>query len=128
MKTLLFSLSLILFISFSGTAAAQTKSETFVVSGECGMCKKKIETAAKEAGATYAVWNVESKKLAVKYDSKTTSTAKIQQGIAQVGYDTPAVAATEEAYKSLHECCQYERAAKLATTDSVEKTPVAPKQ
>ena len=92
-------------LSFSQT----TKNESFKVSGECGMCKKKIEKAAKEAGATYAVWNTSSKILTVKYNSVSTSTAKIQQKIAGVGYDTPAYKATDEAYNSLDECCQYAR-------------------
>ena len=52
------------------------------------MCKKKIETAAKDAGATYALWNEESKELTVKYKSTSTNTAKIEKQIADVGYDT----------------------------------------
>lgn len=113
MKTLqVFLLFVIISLSFS--AAAQTKTETFAVSGECGMCKKKIETAAKAAGATYAVWNVDSKKITVKYNHASSSAAKIQQGIAGAGYDTHAAKASDSAYNSLHECCKYERTAKAA--------------
>lgn len=105
MKTL-FSLVLLFVTSI---AFAQTKTETLKVSGECGTCKKKIETAAKKAGASYAIWDKETKELTIKYDSKKTTTNKIETAIAAAGYDTPDVKATEEAYKKLDDCCQYER-------------------
>lgn len=114
----------ILFLSFfslllSVGALAQTKTETFAVSGECKMCKKHIETAAKEAGATYAVWNVDSKKLTVKYNSESSNAAKIQQRIAGAGYDTPLARASDSAYNSLDDCCQYKRTAQ--TTPALDK-------
>lgn len=92
------------------TGFAQTKTTAFKVAGECSMCKKKIEKAAKDAGATFAVWNVNSKLLSAKYSSAATDKSKIEEAIAAAGYDTPDVKATDEAYKALDECCQYERA------------------
>lgn len=89
--------------------SAQSKTEKFKVAGECGMCKKKIEKAAKDAGASYALWNTESKELTVKYASTSSNKAKISKAIANVGYDTPDFKATDEAYNSLHDCCKYER-------------------
>jgi copper chaperone CopZ len=120
MKSLILSL---VFVLIAGTGFAQTKSETLKVSGECGSCKKKIESAAKKAGATYAVWNVDSKELTVKYESTSTSSAKIQKAIAEVGYDTPDFKATDEAYNKLDGCCQYDRtsAATDKKTDSTGK-------
>jgi periplasmic mercuric ion binding protein len=109
MKTLKIFLLFSLFILFTQLVNAQTKSATFKVAGECGMCKKKIETAAKNAGATYALWNETSKVLTVKYKSQSSSEAKIQESIAAVGYDTPNSKATDEAYNKLHDCCKYER-------------------
>jgi hypothetical protein len=107
MKTLFF----LLFISIASFGFAQTKTETFKVSGECGSCKKKIESAAKKAGASFASWDVDSKELKIKYNSTSTNTAKIQQAIAAVGYDTRDYKATDEAYNGLDKCCQYERTA-----------------
>ena len=110
MKTLrLFSFIVSCLIITSTTFAQKEKTETFKVSGECGMCKKKIEKAAKEAGASYASWSPESKILKVTYNVTASSTAAIQHSIANKGYDTPQYKATEEAYKSLDECCQYPR-------------------
>jgi periplasmic mercuric ion binding protein len=114
MKTLQLFLLSFVFLSFSHIATAQEKTDTLKVSGNCGMCKKKIETAAKTAGASFAQWNADSKMLVVKYNSTTANAAKIQQSIAKTGYDTQDVKATDEAYNNLHECCQYNRTAAVA--------------
>lgn len=116
MKTLKSLFLSFFLISLSTIAVAQTKSETIKVSGECGMCKSKIEKAAKSAGASYALWDVDKKVLTVKYDSKSSNAAKIEKAVANVGYDTQNVKATEEAYNNLHGCCKYERA--QAATDA----------
>jgi copper chaperone CopZ len=122
MKTLhTFFIACLLFLA--GTTIAQTtdgtKSETIKVWGSCGMCKKTIETAAKDAGATAAVWDKNTKMLAIKYDAGQTSAQKIQEKIAAAGYDTRDFRANDEAYKNLEECCQYKRK---------EATPAKPKQ
>ncbi len=114
MKTLrIFSLTTLLMavaiLSLPKDSFAQAKSATLKVSGECGMCKKKIEKAAKDAGATYALWNKDTKILTIKYTSASTNTAKIEKKIAGVGYDTPDFKASDEAYNNLEKCCQYER-------------------
>ncbi|MBL7745784.1 MAG: cation transporter [Chitinophagaceae bacterium] len=102
------------------TVSAQTKTESFKVSGNCGMCKTKIEKAAKDAGAKDATWNADTKTLTVTYKSSTTNTAKIQEKIAAVGYDNEGAKATEEAYKKLHGCCQYDRGATDAKADGAK--------
>ena len=106
MKSLFLSF---LLIAITSVGFAQAKSESFKVSGECGSCKKKIESAAKKAGASYAAWNVDSKELTIKYNSTSTNTAKIQKAIAAAGYDTPDYKASDDAYNKLDGCCQYER-------------------
>jgi hypothetical protein len=116
MKTLQILFFSFLFISLSTIGFAQTKTEKFNVSGECGTCKKKIEKAAKSAGATYALWNTDSKLLTVKYNSTSSNKAKIEQAIADAGYDTPDYKATDDAYNKLDECCQYERSAASSST------------
>jgi hypothetical protein len=79
------------------------------VSGNCGSCKKHIEKAAMDAGATTATWDKTTKLLALTFDANKTNTDKIETAIAGVGYDTEHKVATEEAYKKLDECCQYDR-------------------
>jgi periplasmic mercuric ion binding protein len=109
MKTINKVLFSFLFLAFSFTALAQAKSETIKVSGACGMCKKTIEKAAKSAGATYAVWNKETHELEIKYAGGNSN--KIQQAVANAGYDTPNFKATNAAYEKLDDCCKYDRAA-----------------
>ncbi|RYY81152.1 MAG: copper chaperone [Chitinophagaceae bacterium] len=120
MKYVLSFLAVILLLFVTNSTFAQAKKETIKVAGECGMCQKTIETAAKKGGASFASWNVDSKLLTVRYDAKKTSTTRIEQAVAAAGYDTPEVKATEEAYNKLHACCQYERgdAAVKACCDS----------
>lgn len=112
LKTLLFSLS---FLLFAAVASAQTKTEKLAVSGECGMCKSTIEKAAKAAGASFALWDVDSKVLTVKYNNSSTNAAKIEKAVANSGYDTKNVKASNEAYDKLHACCKYDRTATAET-------------
>lgn len=118
MKTLKISFLSFLLLAIASIATAQTKTEQINVSGECGMCQSTIEKAAKTAGASYAVWDVDAKVLTVKYNSTTTNTAKIEKAVAKAGYDTKNVKATDEAYKSLNGCCQYDRNASPETKAS----------
>ena len=90
-------------------ANAQTKTEVIPVSGNCGMCKGNIEKAAKKAGVSAADWNKDTKMLTVTYNSKATDATKIQQSVADVGYDTKDIRAADEVYNKLHGCCKYER-------------------
>lgn len=87
---------------------AQSVTEKIKVSGNCGMCEKKIEAAAKDAGARKADWDKSSKILTVKYDQKETSNDAIQKKVAETGYDTEKYTASMEAYNKLHSCCQYD--------------------
>ena len=118
MKTIrIFSLAS-LFMAFAMMVSAQAKTETFKVSGNCGMCKSNIEKAAKDAGAKSATWNADTKDLIVTYKSSTTNSAKIQEKIAAVGYDNVGAIASTESYNKLHGCCKYERT--MATTDAAK--------
>lgn len=114
MKTLQIIILSAFIILAPSVFAQSVKKETFKVAGVCGMCKKKIETAAKSAGATQALWNVNSKELSVTYAVASSGTDKIQQSIAAEGYDTPKFKATQQAYAKLHGCCKYERVAEKA--------------
>lgn len=117
MKSLKIFSFVALFTAVSMVAVAQTKTETFKVSGNCGMCKSKIEKAAKEAGAKDASWDADTKEMTVTYKSSSTNTAKIQQKIADVGYDNAGFKSTAESYNKLHGCCKYDRDASTATMD-----------
>lgn len=113
LKAFFFSFS---FLLITAVAVAQTKTEKIAVAGECGMCKAKIEKAAKSAGASYAAWDADSKVLTVKYKNTSSNTAKIEKAVARSGYDTQSVKATDEAYNGLHACCKYDRTAAASSS------------
>lgn len=83
----------------------------FKVYGNCGMCEKRIEKAAKIKGVSFADWDVDSKMLTVHFDAKKVKPTKIHQAVAGVGHDTDKVRAEDKVYNKLHECCLYDRPA-----------------
>lgn len=89
--------------------AQSSKTETFKVQGNCGSCKKHIETAAKLPGVSKAVWDKNSKVMTLVYDPAKVSSDEVQKKIAAVGYDTEKYRGDDKAYAQLDECCQYER-------------------
>ncbi len=108
MKTLkIFSLAAVSML-LSTVIIAQSKTETFKVSGNCGMCKKTIEKSLSHEGIE-ADWNKNTKMIKVSYDSLKYTNAQINEFIAASGYDTEKQTGNDSAYNNLHECCKYER-------------------
>lgn len=89
--------------------AANLKTDTFKVWGNCGMCKKTIEKSLKVEGVSKANWNEDSKIISVSYDPAKITLDQVQRNIAAVGYDTDSHRGDDKAYTDLPECCQYER-------------------
>jgi copper chaperone CopZ len=87
-------------------------SGSFLVLGNCGMCKSRIEKAAKDAGASKAEWDNDTRMLTVEFKEKKTSLEKIQQQVAAVGHDTDKFKATDDVYDKLPGCCKYDRSGK----------------
>ena len=123
MKTLIIAFAIIFGSSFTNISNAQIvlKNETINVWGNCGTCKKHIEKAAKSAGASTAIWNEDSKKLELTFNTNKTSSLKIQQAIANVGYDTQDITGNKVAYNKLDKCCQYDRKAGASVTSAVKQ-------
>jgi copper chaperone CopZ len=88
---------------------ASTKTETLNVSGNCDMCKARIEKAAKIEGVSKADWDTKSKILSVTFDPAKTNMDLIGKKIAAVGHDNGKVKADDKAYSALPGCCKYER-------------------
>jgi len=82
----------------------------FHVSGNCEMCKERIETAAKSVkGVISAQWDIESKLFHVTYNSSLTNVKVIQKAIADVGHDNDGYRAPDEVYEKLPQCCLYRK-------------------
>ncbi len=104
-----------LFLLGAVTVFAGEKTEKFKVYGNCGMCEKTIEKAAKSVeGVQLADWNKETKMMEVTYDDAKTDIHKVHTAIAKAGYDTEMHKAPEAAYKELPSCCKYDRPAEKA--------------
>ncbi len=89
---------------------SDSTTESFKVYGNCGMCKRTIEGSLNDQEGIYSSnWNKETKIMEVNYNSSLISLDEIKKKITAVGYDTEEYRASEETYKGLPECCQYER-------------------
>lgn len=99
-----------LFIGMTSLFAKDGKTEEIKVYGNCGMCKTRIEKAAKSVeGVSKATWDATKKMLKVTYDDTKTTALKIEEAVAKVGHDTDHVKADNKTYDALHGCCKYDR-------------------
>lgn len=94
---------------FAMTAFAQSKTESFKVYGNCGMCKKRIDKAATLEGVTKADWNKDTKMMSVTYDAGKVNMDAIQKKVAEIGHDTEKYTAEDKVYEKLPGCCLYDR-------------------
>ncbi|WP_299669597.1 heavy-metal-associated domain-containing protein [uncultured Polaribacter sp.] len=112
MKKFIFLCSIFL-LGFSVQAQEEVKKKknakvAFEVDGICGMCKKRIETAAlKTKGVKFAIWDVKSHQMNLIMDERKTSLDTIKKNISKVGHDVKGFKASDEAYNSVHPCCKY---------------------
>lgn len=83
------------------------KTETIKVSGNCDMCKARIEKAAKIDGVSKAEWSTKDKTLTAVFDPAKTNMETIGKKIAAAGHDNDKAKATDAAYNKLPSCCQY---------------------
>jgi len=105
--TILIAFSFTAFIS--NAQIKNSKTETVQVWGNCNMCKQTIEKVANKKRIVNTIWNKESKKASITYDTAKTTINEVLKRIALAGYDNIAFIAPDEAYDNLPDCCQYER-------------------
>lgn len=89
------------------TIPAADTTIQFTVSGECAMCKERIEKAVKGKGVHSADWNIQSKILTLTYNHGIISIEKLLERINDAGHDTEFKKASDEAYNKLPDCCRY---------------------
>lgn len=123
MKTTILTMTLAIFMavgaSFNPAQAndnsatfspAEKKVETVKVYGACGMCKTRIEKAAKsQDGVSKAKWDQKKEELTVTYDPTVTNMEDVEKKVVGVGHDTENVRADDKVYENLHGCCHYDR-------------------
>lgn len=98
---------LLSFSAFSQEAKSKNEKVEFNVSGVCGMCKKRIESAALIPGVKLANWDKKSGNLSLIYNAKKIDEMAIHKAIIGVGHDTEKLKADSATYKSLPGCCAY---------------------
>ncbi|MBK9420663.1 MAG: DUF3347 domain-containing protein [Flavobacteriales bacterium] len=99
-------------LALSLSAFAQVKHASTIaleVDGNCGMCKKTIESAAFVKGEATAIWERNTKIATITYDSTRTDPDAVLKRIALAGYDNQSYLAPADAYAALPGCCQYDR-------------------
>jgi outer membrane receptor for ferrienterochelin and colicins len=95
---------------FTFSVSAQTAKDSvtrFKVSGACEMCKQRIEQTLKLKGVSSAVWDVDTKILAMSYNPQKINLPKIHRLIAEAGHDTELEKASDAVYNELPPCCHY---------------------
>lgn len=103
-KMLTFIVGTIIIIATS--ASAQEKIN-IPVSGACGMCQERIETAAlKVIGINTATYNIDKQMLSIEVQSLFQK-KELVDALLALGHDTDGQKADDEAYEALHGCCHY---------------------
>ena len=103
---LIFSLTLGLFSCKTGSPE---KTVTFKVWGNCEKCKSVVEASCTVDGVIEKDWKIESTLITVTFDTTKISLERIQQLIANSGYDNDKFFGDDYAYYKLPDCCQYDR-------------------
>lgn len=107
-KILAFALVAVLGVS----AQAQNKNSKhdLHVKGNCEQCKERIEKAAYSVkGVKMATWDENTHNLNIILNETKNNVAAVEDAVVAVGHDTNDKKATEKAYKSLPDCCLFER-------------------
>lgn len=116
MKTIKIIIAAVFAVTMSVNSFAQTHdhskmvatiTDSIKVSGNCDMCKTRIEKAAKIDGVSKVEWNQKTKVLTLVYDPAKVKNEDVQKKIASVGYDTPKFKADDKTYNNLPGCCKY---------------------
>jgi copper chaperone CopZ len=77
------------------------------VSGNCGMCEKRINEALDLPGVIFSGWDRVSKTATIVYKPRKISEQQLHEKIAAVGHDTDKMKADTAVYKKLPGCCLY---------------------
>ncbi len=87
------------------------KSETLElqVSGVCGMCQSRIETAVYDLKGVKSVkWDQDTEKLTAVVKKNKVTKQQIADALAAVGHSSELAKAKKEAYDALPGCCKYD--------------------
>jgi copper chaperone CopZ len=103
--------TLIIFCLAINYGYAETVNHKFITSGNCIVCKFRIEEAVLKLDGIISVhWDYNTDATTVEYNDQITDLHIIMKAIAQVGHDTEWYPADSAAYAFLiGSCCEYDR-------------------
>ncbi|MDR1343992.1 MAG: heavy-metal-associated domain-containing protein [Tannerellaceae bacterium] len=94
----------------ANSIAAKEEHGNIKAGGACGMCKSRIEKAAKSVeGVTLATWDQKTQQLHVHFDDGKASVEAISKAVAKSGHDAGSIKADDATYESLPDCCKYRK-------------------
>ncbi|MFN7099475.1 MAG: DUF3347 domain-containing protein [Flavobacterium sp.] len=108
----------VLLSTASNAQIKNAKTENVKIYGNCGMCETKIEKAGNIKKIANVDWNQETQMATITFDATKTNQDEVLKRIALVGYDSDKFLAPVAVYSNLHECCQYERVAKVPAKET----------
>jgi len=108
-------------VSLLAGGIKHAKTQTLKVSGNCGMCKKTIETAAYVKGSSIGIWDESKQVLSLMFDSTKTNPDEVLKRIANFGNDNEKFLAPDKTYAGLHGCCQYDRVGLAMTSTKIKE-------
>ncbi|MFV5694663.1 DUF3347 domain-containing protein [Flavobacterium sp. LB3P122] len=117
-KKIVMAIIVLLSVTMVDAQIKNAKTEMVKIYGNCGMCKTTIEKAGNLKKVAQVDWNKDTKMAMLTYDSQKTNQEEILKRIALAGYDSNSFLAPEAAYNNLSGCCQYDREAKVAVSET----------
>jgi copper chaperone CopZ len=115
----LVAITVLLSLTVCNAQIKNSVTEKVKVSGNCGMCKTKIEKAGSLKNTAKVDWDADTQMATLTYDAAKTNQDEILKRIALSGYDSEKFLAPDNTYSKLPGCCQYDRVAKVAVKTEV---------
>jgi mercuric ion binding protein len=94
-------LFLALLVMSTIAVTAKTVTQKFMVKGQCGECKERIEKALDIPGVSFAEWNKDSKMLTVRFNDRKVSEDDLHTLISNLGYATSKLPANKDSQAKL---------------------------
>lgn len=78
-----------------------------IVSGNCEICKDRIEKAALSVnGVSFANWNISDGKFSLTFDPRRTDLNDISLAITRIGHKTNLHKTSQDIQSQMPECCK----------------------
>ena len=104
----LFTLFVVFAITLTLSAQKQVNTQTVTIqtNGTCAQCKKiMMENIPQWTGVKECVYDMQTAKVTITFDTRSTNADKLRDGICHLGYDADNMKADPAARAKLPKCC-----------------------